>query len=130
FSEPVLVTSALIAAWANDFDAMFWGGIGSAPLTGFDALGAGFSSLFGPPHNAPANGSVTRSVSLLPLSNPIDWLVFGPPPHSLNADGKKDLFKFRSVTFTVPEEDTPEPGTLALLAIGTALLAARSRKQS
>jgi hypothetical protein len=132
FSHSVLANSATLSAWANDFDVVFWGGTGTLSLSSFNALGAPFFSLFGPPNNAPANGSLTRTVDLSPLANPIDWLIIGPPPFTLNPDEEKskDMFKFKTVVFTVPEEDTAEPGSIALLLIGAALLAARSRKQS
>jgi hypothetical protein len=124
FSTPVLVTEALITAWASDYDASFWGGVGSLDIdnVGLAALGTQFNSEF--PGGATA-GSDFRVVSLASLSTPVSWLVFGVQPGEDN-----DKFKFKSLTFTVPQKDTPEPGTLALLGIGVALLAARSRKQS
>lgn len=124
FSQPVLLTEAIIAAWANDYDASFWGGTGTINMgsIGFAGLGTQHDSPF-LPNNAPANGTQTRAVSLTSIATPVDWLVFGVTPGQSN-----DKFKFKSLSFIVPEEDTPEPGTLLLLGIGTALLAARSRK--
>jgi hypothetical protein len=124
FSSPVLVTEALITAWASDYDASFWGGTGSLNMAaiGLAGLGTEFTSEF--PGGATA-GTSFRPVDLTILGTPVDWLVFGVEPGEDN-----DKFKFKSFSFNVPDEDTPEPGTLALLAIGAALLAARSRKQS
>jgi hypothetical protein len=96
---------------------------------GFEDLGTGFTDPFNL-NNAPANGSLTRPVVFSSLLDPVDWIVIAPSPGSYNPDNKTDKFKFKTVSFTVPEEDTPEPGTLALLWIGAALLAARRRKQS
>jgi PEP-CTERM motif len=127
FTQSVIMDTATISAWARDFDAMFWGGSGPLSLTTFDALGIGTLDAFAP-NNANTNGTTVRDVSLAPLGGPVDWLIFGPPPFSWNPDDKKDLFKFKGIAFHVPEEDTPEPGVLALLAIGTALLAARRKR--
>jgi hypothetical protein len=124
FSSPVLVTEALITAWANDYDASFWGGTGSLDIDniGLGGLGTQFNSEF---MGSATAGSSFRTVSLTALANPVSWLVFGVQPGEDN-----DKFKFKTISFTVPDRDTPEPGTLILLAIGTAVLATRSRKQS
>ena len=129
FSEPVFVTEALITAWASDYDASFWGGLGLPVMGGMDFgdLGTRYTSLFGPPHDADS-GDDWRFVELTALSDPVEWLAFGPPPDFSN-DSKVDKFKFKSVSFIVPEEDTPEPGTLLLVGIGAALLAVRSRNR-
>jgi hypothetical protein len=126
FSAPVLVTEAFITAWAQDYDASYWGGGGSLNMSAttlamLDAFGR-FNSEFMGTANA---GSSARTVFLNSLESPVSWLVFGVEPGEDN-----DKFKFKSISFTVPEEDTPEPGTLLLIGIGTALLAARSRKRS
>jgi hypothetical protein len=68
-------------------------------------------------------GNSSRTVFLTSLESPIRSLVFGVEPGE-----DDDKFKFKSLSFTVPE-DAPEPGVLLLLGIGTALLAARSRKR-
>jgi len=125
FSTPVLVTQAVITAWAQDYDASFWGGSGSISMgaTSFamlDAFGRNTHEFVG----TASAGNSWRPVSLLSLESPVSWLVFGVEPGETN-----DKFKFKTVSFTVPEEDTPEPGTLLLVGIGTALLAARSRKR-
>jgi hypothetical protein len=128
FSEPVIPTSASIAAWARDFDASYWGGMGTPDMDemNFGDLGTRFNDPF-LPNNAPSNGSLSRTVLFTSILTPVDWLAFGPPP-SAN-DAYIDKFKFKSVSFIVPEEDAPEPGTLLLVGIGTALLAVGSRKR-
>jgi hypothetical protein len=120
FSQPVLVTEAIITAWASDYDASFWGGTGDPTMNemNFGDLGMRHDSPFTPPPNV-VIGSSWRAVSLTPLATPVDWLVFGTPP-----DSGTDKFKFKSLTFSVP---VPEPGVLALLGIGAALLAMRKR---
>jgi hypothetical protein len=124
FSTPVLVTEAVITAWASDYDASYWGGVGSLDIdnVGLAGLGTQFNDEFVGSANS---GTDFRSVPLTSLASPVSWLVFGVQPGEDN-----DKFKFKSLTFTVPQRDTPEPGTLALVVIGAALLAARSRKQS
>ncbi len=89
-------------------------------LIGLAGLGTRFNDEFMGTANS---GSSFRTVSLLSLDSPISWLVFGVDPYEDN-----DKFKFKALTFVLPEEDTPEPGTLALLAIGAALLAARRKR--
>ncbi len=137
FSTPVLLTEARISAWSSDFDVTFWGGIGTiTPMTAqsfatLDALAAGLTADKGHSEFVPNNASngQFRTVNLSgAIGTPVSWLVFGAAPEDTD-DNKKDHFKFKSLTFTTPPRDTPEPGVLALLAIGTALLAARSRKR-
>jgi PEP-CTERM motif len=135
FSEPVLLTEALISAWSSDFDTTFWAGTGTVtPMTAhsfatLDALAAGLTADKGHSEFVPNNASngQFRTVDLSgSFGTPVSWLVFGAAPVDSD-DNKKDHFKFKSLSFLVPEEDVPEPGVLALLAIGTAFLAARSR---
>ncbi len=122
FSTPVLASEALITAWASDYDASYWGGTGlpSMASTGLAGLGSGFNDLF---MGTAISGSSFRTVSLTSLDSPISWLVFGVRPGDDN-----DKFKFKGLSFVLPEEDTPEPGMIALLGIGTALLAARRKR--
>ncbi len=135
FSTPVLLTDAIISAWNIDFDATFWAGTGTVvPMTAhsfatLDALAAGLTadkghSEFGP--NNASNGQLRTVTMSGAIGTPVSWLVFGAPPVDSD-DNKKDHFKFKSLSFIVPEEDVPEPGVLALLVIGTGLLAAPSR---
>ena len=126
---PVLLTEAIITAWSTDYDATFWSGAGQlVSLLGLDVLD--LDNAYGRHHsewdnlNDPANTGDERPVSLAAIESPVHWLVFGTQPSEGN-----DKFKFKSLSLTVPQEDAPEPGVLLLLGIGTALLAARSRKR-
>src|SRR5262245_37279953 len=136
FSTPVLLTEAIISAWNNDFEATFYGGTGTiTPMTGqtfatLAALAAGPTADMGNSEFVPNNATdgQLRTVNLSgSLGTPVSWLVFGAPISDTD-DNVKDHFKFKSLSFTVPRKDTPEPGVLALLAIGTALLAARRKR--
>ncbi len=124
FSQPVLLTEAVITAWASDYDASYWAGTGSVTMseTTLAGLGIRTDSLFSGSANA---GTDFRTVSLTDISTPVDWLVFGVKPGQSN-----DKFKFKSLVLSVPPPpppDTPEPGTLLLLGIGAAFLAIRRR---
>lgn len=125
FDVPVIPRSALITAWARDFDVSFWGGMGAFDMSpgewGLGNLGAQYNDLFGS-NNANA-GSTTRTVLLDDITTPVTWLAFGAYTEHTN-----DKFKFRVLTVT-PVEISPEPGTLLLLAAaGSALgLVARRR---
>lgn len=126
FSVPVLPQSALITAWARDFDVSFWGGSESFDMSpgewGISALGTQHNDFFGA-NNASA-GSTTRLVDLTGLSDPIQWLAFGAYTGHTN-----DKFKFRVLTVT-PVEVSPEPGTLLLLAsAGCALVVGGRRRR-
>lgn len=121
FDHPVLLTEAVITAWATDYDASFWAGTGPINMAGrsFATLGTQHDSEF----SGSANLGVSfRSVSLSGIESPVDWLIFGVQPGENN-----DKFKFKSLVVETPPHDTPEPGMLFLLGIGAALLAARKR---
>lgn len=137
FSTPVLLTEAIISAWETDFDATFWAGTGTiAPVTGqtfatLNALAAGSTADTGHSEfsGTASDGQLRTVVLNPPITTPVSWLVFGAPPVDTD-DNKADHFKFKTLGFTVPRQDTPEPGVLLLLGIGTALLAARARKHN
>lgn len=124
FSQPVLLTEAVITAWASDYDASFWGGTGSVTMseTTLAGLGTQHDSEF---TGSAISGTSVRTVSLSGISTPVDWMVFGVQPGESN-----DKFKFRSLVLAAPPpppNGSPEPGVLLLLGIGAALLAARKR---
>lgn len=124
FDQPVLLTEAVITAWASDYDASFWAGTGSITMSETTLLGLGTQ------HDSEFSGSATagtsfRTVSLSGISTPVDWLVFGVEPGESN-----DKFKFKSLVVSVPPpppNGSPEPGVLLLLGIGAVLLATRKR---
>lgn len=127
FSVPVLPQSALITAWARDFDVSFWGGTDDFNMSpgewGLGNLGPQYNDLFGA-NNATA-GSTTRLVDLTDITTPVNWLAFGAYTGHTN-----DKFKFRVLSVD-PVETSPEPGTLLFLASagGAFLVAARRRRR-
>ncbi len=120
FSQSVELDSALLTAWASDFDATLWAGTGTLDLDGKTLSGAGLSgndieSLF-TSNNASA-GSTTRTIDLASIfTDPADWFLIGA---SINYPDPYDSFKFKELTVSVPSGNAvPEPTTIVLLGTG------------
>jgi len=128
FSQTVDLDSAILTAWASDFDATLWAGTGPLTLDGQTLAGAGLSgngieSLFTSNNASP--GSTFRTINLSnSFTNPVDWFLIGS---SINYTDPYDSFKFKKLTVSVPTgNEVPEPATAVLLGTGViALIAAR-----
>lgn len=120
FSQSVELDSAILTAWASDFDATVWAGSGTLNLDGKTLAGAGLDnndieSLF-TSNNASA-GNTTRTINLATsFSDPVDWFLIGA---SINYPDPYDSFKFKKLTVSVPTgNEVPEPTTAVLLGTG------------
>ena len=128
FSQSVELDSAILTAWASDFDATLWAGTGALNLDGKTLSGAGLDgndieSLFTSNNANP--GSTFRTIDLASIfTNPVDWFLIGA---SINYPSPYDSFKFKTLTVSVPTgNEVPEPTTAVLLGTGViAFIAAR-----
>ena len=130
FSQSIELDSALLTAWASDFDATLWAGTGTLDLDGKTLSGAGLNgndieSLF--TNNNASPGSTTRTINLASnFTDPVNWFLIGA---SINYPDPYDSFKFKTLTVSVPPppgNQVPEPTTAVLLGSGIiAFFAAR-----
>ena len=127
FSQAVELDSALLTAWATDFDATLWAGTGTLDLDGKTLSGAGvgtaFESVF--PGNGATPGTTTRTIDLTTnFTDPVNWFLIGA---SITNTYYEDSFKFKNLTVSVPTgNEVPEPTTAVLLGTGViAFIAAR-----
>lgn len=128
FDQSVELDSALLTAWASDFDATLWAGNNLLSLDGQTLSGAGLSgndieSLFTSNNATP--GSTTRTINLSSSFNdPVDWLLISA---SINYPSPYDSFKFKSLSAdATPGNPIPEPASFVLLGTGIiGLMAAR-----
>lgn len=119
-SESVLLDSVFITAWAPDYDASYWAGVGEFSPLGLTLadLGASTDSNFA----GPASTGQMRSVDVSG-GGATDWLFFGAS--STNLDQSYDRMKIK--TLTVDRPRIPAPATLALVLLGLGVLAGRRR---
>lgn len=131
FSQPVMLGSALLTAWASDFDATLWAGTNSLSLNGQTLAGAGLGtaieSLF--PTNDAVAGQTTRTIGLSTLfTDPVNWFFIGA---SVNYPSPADSFKFKNLVVSLPTvpppPEIPEPATGILIGTGLIGLLAAQR---
>lgn len=122
FSTPVIPESALITAWASDYDISYWGGAGPFSIAGKTVgdLGTTYNSDVG---GTATSGSSMRNADLTELNAAVDWLAIGA-----RIGHENDRFKLKSAVFSVPE--LPEPGVVTLLVGGVLALAASRRRRA